>query len=107
MTAPFDVVQALLEFAPGAATPYHTHPGIVVSTVVAGELTFNLEGVDKIYKAGESFVELPDRVGQARNAGRAPARVMATYLLPPPASPPSALRLSPKLGEGVSRQRRG
>jgi quercetin dioxygenase-like cupin family protein len=92
MTAPFDVVQAILDFAPGAATPYHTHPGIVVVTVVAGELTLNLEGVDHVYKAGESFVELPNQVGQARNAGTAPMRVMATYLLPPgaPLSTPHA-----------------
>src|SRR5262245_36596552 len=82
MSAPFDVVQAILDFAPGAATPYHTHSGIVMVTVVAGEITFNLEGVDTVYKAGESFVELPNQVGQARNAGTAPARVMASYLLP-------------------------
>ena len=82
MTSPFDVVQAILEFAPGAATPFHTHPGIVMVTVVAGEITFNLEGVDHVYKAGESFVEVPNQVGQARNAGTAPARVMASYLLP-------------------------
>ena len=37
MTEPFDVVQQLLDFAPGAATPVHTHPGIVVVTVLAGE----------------------------------------------------------------------
>src|SRR5262245_20537073 len=36
MTESFDVVQAILEFAPGAATPYHTHPGIVMVTVVGG-----------------------------------------------------------------------
>jgi LPXTG-motif cell wall-anchored protein len=97
MTAPFDVVQAILDFAPGAATPYHTHPGIVVVTVVAGELTFNLEGVDHIYKAGESFVELPNQVAQARNAGTAPMRVMATYLLPQgaPLSTPHAGPMTP------------
>jgi LPXTG-motif cell wall-anchored protein len=97
MTAPFDVVQAILDFAPGAATPYHTHPGIVVVTVVAGDITFNLEGVDKVYKAGESFVELPNQVGQARNAGAAPARVMASYLLAQgaPLSTPHAAPMAP------------
>jgi quercetin dioxygenase-like cupin family protein len=105
MTAPFDVVQAILEFAPGAATPYHTHPGIVMVTVVAGEITFNLEGVDHVYKAGESFVEVPNQVGQARNAGSVPARVMATYLLPQgaplstPHAGPMAPAALPKTGE--------
>jgi quercetin dioxygenase-like cupin family protein len=97
MTAPFDVVQAILDFAPGAATPFHTHPGIVIVTVVAGEITFNLEGVDKVYKTGESFVELPDQVGQARNAVTTPARVMASYLLPQgaPLSTPHAGSMAP------------
>lgn len=97
MSAPFDVVQAILDFAPGAATPYHTHPGIVMVTVVAGEITFNLEGVDTVYKAGESFVEVPNQVGQARNAGTVPARVMASYLLPQgaPLSTPHAGPMTP------------
>jgi quercetin dioxygenase-like cupin family protein len=97
MTAPYDVVQAILDFAPGAATPYHTHPGIVMVTVVAGEITFNLEGVDHVYKAGESFVEVPNQVGQARNAGSVPARVMASYLLPQgaPLSMPQTLPMTP------------
>jgi quercetin dioxygenase-like cupin family protein len=97
MTAPFDVVQAILDFAPGAATPYHTHPGIVMVTVVAGEITFNLEGTDHVYKAGESFVEVPNQVGQARNAGTVPARVMASYLIPQgaPLSTPHAAPVAP------------
>jgi quercetin dioxygenase-like cupin family protein len=109
MTVPFDVVQAILDFAPGAATPYHTHPGIVMVTVVAGEITFNLEGVDKVYKAGESFVEVPNQVGQARNAGTAPARVMASYLLPQgaplstPHAGPMAPAALPKTGEADPR----
>jgi quercetin dioxygenase-like cupin family protein len=97
MATPFDVVQAILDFAPGAATPFHTHPGIVMVTVVAGELTFNLDGTDHVYKTGESFVELPNQVGQARNAGSVPARVMASYLLPQgaPLSTPHAGSMTP------------
>jgi quercetin dioxygenase-like cupin family protein len=97
MTAPYDVVQAILDFAPGAATPFHTHPGVVMVTVVAGEITFNLEGTDHIYKAGESFVEVPNQVGQARNAGSVPAQVMASYLLPQgaPLSTPHAGPMTP------------
>jgi quercetin dioxygenase-like cupin family protein len=97
MASPFDVVQAIREFAPGAATPYHTHPGIVMVMVVDGDLTFNLEGTDHVYKAGESFVEVPNQVGQARNAGIVPARVMASYLLPQgaPLSTPHAGPMAP------------
>ena len=83
MIEPFDVVQLVQDFAPGAATPFHTHPGIVVVTVLSGELTFNMNGTDTVYKEGESFVELPNHVVQARNVGTAPTRVMASFLIPP------------------------
>jgi quercetin dioxygenase-like cupin family protein len=82
MSEPFEVVQQGLEFAPGAATPWHTHPGLVVVTVVAGELTFSIGGVDTVYREGESFVEPPGQLAQARNTSTAPTRVMASYLLP-------------------------
>jgi len=82
MTEPFDVVQLVQDFEPGAATPFHTHPGIVMVTVVDGEITFNLEGVDTVYKAGESFVEVPGQVVQARNASTAQTSVMVSYVIP-------------------------
>ncbi|NTU82270.1 MAG: cupin domain-containing protein [Chloroflexales bacterium] len=82
MPEPFDVVQQELEFAPGAATPWHTHPGLVMVTVLAGELTFTYQGATTIYREGESFVEAPDQLAQARNASGAATRVMASYLLP-------------------------
>ena len=62
MTEPFDVVQLVQDFEPGAATPFHTHPGVVVVTVLEGENTFSVNGAEKIYKAGESFVEVPGEV---------------------------------------------
>jgi hypothetical protein len=34
----------VLDFAPGAQTPPHTHPGQVVGTVLAGEITFTTGG---------------------------------------------------------------
>jgi quercetin dioxygenase-like cupin family protein len=79
---PFDVVQQVLDFAPGAQTPVHTHPGQVAVTVLAGENTFITGGKTTVYRTGESFVELPGVVGQARNAGSTPMAVMATFLLP-------------------------
>jgi LPXTG-motif cell wall-anchored protein len=99
MTEPFDVVQQGLEFAPGAATPWHTHPGLVMVTVLAGELTFNVNGQDTVYREGESFVELPNQLAQARNTSGAPTRVMASYLLP------SGAPLShPQAGPGIATQ---
>lgn len=40
------------------------------------------QGATTVYKTGETIIELPGIVGQARNAGSAPATVMAVYLLP-------------------------
>ena len=93
----FDVAQAVLDFAPGAATPFHTHPGPVSVTVVDGELTFTLNGVERVYRAGESFVEPPEQVAQARNASAQSTRVLASYLLPPgaPLSTPHVAPLAP------------
>jgi hypothetical protein len=51
-------------------------------TVLEGELTFNRKGTDTVYKAGESFVELPNEVVQARNAGSMRTSVMASFLIP-------------------------
>jgi quercetin dioxygenase-like cupin family protein len=83
MTEPYDVAQLVQDFAPGAATPFHTHPGIVLVTVLSGAITFNVNGGETVYKEGESFVEVPNQVAQARNAGSVPARVMASFLIAP------------------------
>lgn len=93
----FDVAQQVLDFAPGAATPFHTHPGVVVVTVLEGENTFSVNGVEKVYKAGESFVEGPGEVYQARNATAARMSVMASFLIPPgaPLSTPHAGPMAP------------
>jgi quercetin dioxygenase-like cupin family protein len=104
MTASFDVVQQGLEFAPGAATPWHTHPGLVMVTVLAGELTFTYRGATTVYREGESFIEEPGQLAQARNASGSPTRVMASYLLPagqplshPQAAPETSQPASPQV----------
>ena len=78
----YEVAHTVLDFAPGAQTPPHTHPGQVVATVLAGEISFTTGGTTRAYKTGESFIELPGVVGQARNVGSAPATVMGVHLLP-------------------------
>src|SRR4029434_7651295 len=80
--ARFNVVQNIVNFDPGAATPFHRHPGQVLVTVLEGENTFSVNGAEKIYTDGERVVELPGALVQARNAGALRMSVMATYLLP-------------------------
>ena len=74
-------------------------------TVVAGELTFWLNGAETVYKEGESFVEVPNQLARARNAGTTTTRVMASYLLPtgaPLANPQPAPAALPKTGAADS-----
>jgi LPXTG-motif cell wall-anchored protein len=80
--SPYEVVQWVNDFAPGAMTPRHTHDGQLLITVLEGEMTFNVNNVDTVYKAGQSFVELPNEVAQARNATGARTSVLVTALFP-------------------------
>lgn len=105
--APYEVAQVVLDFAPGAQTPAHTHPGQVFVTVLEGAVTFRTGGAERTYQVGESFVERPGVVGQARNAGTVPASVLATYLLPKgaPLSVPVAMPSMPATGAGGTAHR--
>lgn len=98
----YERAHTVLDFAPGAQTPLHTHPGQVVVTVIEGEITFTAAGKTTVYKVGETFVEAQGVAGQARNAGTAPAAVMAAYLLPTgaPLSAPVAMPGLPATGAG-------
>ena len=101
-SGPYEVAQTVLDFAPGAQTPVHTHPGQVFVKVLEGALTFTVGGTTTVYQVGESFVEQPGVPAQARNAGTARATVMATYLLPQgaPLSSPVAMPGLPNTGAG-------
>jgi quercetin dioxygenase-like cupin family protein len=85
---PMEVVTWVLDFAPGAATPPHTHPGLLLATVLEGETTFSRAGTDKVYRPGESLIEVPGEVGLARNTGAGRARTMIS-LVAPKGAPPS------------------
>ncbi len=101
-SAPYEVALGILDFAPGAQTPMHTHPGLVVVTVLEGELTFATGGAETVYRVGESFVEAPGVVGQARNAGAVRTTTLVTYLLPQgaPLSTPVTTPGMPATGAG-------
>ncbi len=79
----FEVVQLIVDFPPGTWTPAHTHGGMLLVTVLQGEQTVRDEqGVEKIYKAGESFTETPGEYLEIGNAGQALVTVSAVALLP-------------------------
>jgi quercetin dioxygenase-like cupin family protein len=102
-TAPYEVAQTVLDFAPGAQTPPHTHPGQVFVTVLDGALTVRGHGSETTYRVGESFVEPPGVVVQAVNAGGAPATALVTSLLPkgaPLSTPVAGTARMPRTGMG-------
>jgi LPXTG-motif cell wall-anchored protein len=83
--AQFDEILLLGEVAPGATTPRHTTGGDQYITVIAGELTRRTFGgtpTEKTYKAGDTLTERAGEVQEVANAGTAPARWLATILVP-------------------------
>jgi quercetin dioxygenase-like cupin family protein len=76
----------LVEYQPGGASPAHRHPpsAFIYATVLEGEIRSKVnDGPEKVYKAGESFAELPgDRHGVSANASDTkPARLLAVFVL--------------------------
>ena len=81
ISEPFEIVHLVLDFAPGAWTPAHTHGGQGVVTVLDGTMTRRSEGTEAVFRVGESWVE-PGVVHEAGNATANRATVMVTFLLP-------------------------
>ena len=82
MPLQLDVIQVVLDFAPGQWTPPHTHGGQAFNTVLEGEITLRENGTEHIFKAGESWTDTIDQVHAAGNTGSKKARLMVTWLLP-------------------------
>jgi quercetin dioxygenase-like cupin family protein len=83
MQGEFELINLILDFAPGAATPPHTHGGPGIVTVLQGEITFGMEGkADMVAKPGEVYPDLPGTVHTAANKTSTPARVSYAIVLP-------------------------
>ena len=73
---------------PGAVVPWHTHPGWENTVVTSGEVVLVAASdpscAPRRVGAGQAF-DIPARTPHsARNDGRAPARLIVTYLGTPP-----------------------
>ena len=76
----------LVEYAPGGFSEGHTHPAsaFIYATVLEGAIRSQVnDGPVKIYKAGESFSELPgDRHGVSENASKTEsAKLLAVFVV--------------------------
>ncbi|TDF83989.1 cupin domain-containing protein [Pseudomonas sp. H9] len=76
----------LVEYAPGGASPAHTHPksAFIYATVLEGAVRIRVnDEPEKIYKAGENFVEEPGsfHAVSANASDTQPARLLAVFVL--------------------------
>jgi quercetin dioxygenase-like cupin family protein len=77
-----EVVQVRAEFAPGAAIGMHTHPGEEVSYVLEGTVELDVAGKPSAtIKAGEPLFVPAETPHAAKNVGKGPAVVLATYIV--------------------------
>jgi quercetin dioxygenase-like cupin family protein len=80
--APAEVVQLVLDFAPGAWTPMHMHPSPAFVTVLQGEMTLRVAGMDQKFATGQTWVDAADEVHAVGNDTTAPGRILATFVIP-------------------------
>lgn len=78
----YDLLNLVLDFAPGAGIPKHIHGGPVLASVLTGELVLQQAGQKRVVKAGESFREQPGDVHAVVNRGSRTTRVAVSILLP-------------------------
>jgi quercetin dioxygenase-like cupin family protein len=76
----------LVEYGPGGHSEGHTHPAsaFIYATVLDGAIASQVnDGPVKIYRAGQSFSELPgDRHGVSANASKTkPAKLLAVFVV--------------------------
>jgi quercetin dioxygenase-like cupin family protein len=76
----------LVEYGPGGYSPAHTHAksSFIYATVLEGEIKSKIgDGPEKIFKAGENFVENPgDHHGVSANGSETkPAKLLAVFVV--------------------------
>jgi quercetin dioxygenase-like cupin family protein len=76
-----EVLQARVDFAPGASFPRHTHPGEEIIYVLQGTLEYEVAGKPVTLKEGDVLFVPTGTVHAAKNVGKGPAAELATYVL--------------------------
>src|SRR2546427_6823409 len=68
-TASIDLIQTIIDFAPGATSTVHMHTSSNLATVLMGQITVKTPSGDKQASAGEALVEPLNQPVQALNTG--------------------------------------
>lgn len=77
-----ETLQALVEFAPGAVFPRHSHPGEELVFVVRGSFEYHLDGSAPVtLNAGEVLFIPSGRIHAVKNVGKGSGAELATYVL--------------------------
>jgi quercetin dioxygenase-like cupin family protein len=77
-----EVLQARVDFAPGASFPAHRHPGEEIIYVLEGTLEYEVEGQPPVVlEAGDVLFVPTGAFHSARNLGDTPGSELATYVL--------------------------
>jgi quercetin dioxygenase-like cupin family protein len=94
-TAPIDLVQAVLYFAPGAASIVHTHTSPNLGTVLQGQVTIKMASGTKQTSAGEMLIEPLNQPVQALNLGSGDALVAVAFPVLHGAKPTASVARQP------------
>ena len=77
-----EVIQVLVEFAPGVAFPKHSHPGEELVYVVEGLLEYALDGRPPVTLKAGDVLFIPAGIPHAvKNVGSGNAAEIATYIV--------------------------
>ena len=77
-----EVVQTIVELAPGTTTPRHTHPGGEIIYVLEGTWEYTVEGRPPVtLKTGDVLFIPAGTIHSARNVGAGRAVELGTYIV--------------------------
>lgn len=78
----YQVVQARVDFPPGATAARHFHPGEEVAFVLEGTLEYRIDGRGPVtLKPGQTLFIPAGAIHSAKNVGDGTARELATYVV--------------------------
>jgi quercetin dioxygenase-like cupin family protein len=77
-----EVIQAVVELAPGVSAPAHTHPGEEIIYVIEGLWEYQVEGKSPVMlKAGAVLFIPAGTIHSAKNVGSVNGAELATYIV--------------------------
>ena len=76
-----EVVQTIVELAPGTTAPRHTHPGEEIIYVLEGTLEYEIDGRLVTVKPGDVLFVPAGTIHSVKNVGTSNGAELATYVV--------------------------